>query len=151
MHHLTTLKIKVIMKILFLNLAVLLTFSATAQKKSTSSKNNTNSTNSSKTVTAPQLNQQYDNATVNVVTKNEKVEKSSNIEEKYKFIINQNASKIKEVEDKLTAKKNELNKVDKLKNNNSINTDIQKARVDMLSEFLGKEVAEYYLKQNKYN
>ena len=76
------------MKILFLNLAVLLTFSATAQKKSTSSKNNTNSTNSSKTVTAPQLNQQYDNATVNVVTKNEKVEKSSNIEEKYKFIIN---------------------------------------------------------------
>jgi hypothetical protein len=139
------------MKILFLNLAILLTFSATAQKKSTSTKNNSNSTNSSKTVSASQLNQQYDNDTVNVVTKNEKVENITIVEEKYKFIIYQNASKIKEVEDKLTAKKNDYIKVDKLKNINSINTDIKKARVDMLSEFLGKEVAAYYLEQNKYN
>lgn len=139
------------MKILFLNLAILLTFSAFAQNKSTSTKNTTNSTSSTKKVTVNQLNQQYDNAAVNVVTNNEKVENNNIVEEKYKLIINQNASKIKEVEDKLMAKRNDYNKVDKLKNNNSIDNDIQKARVDMLSEFLGKEVTEYYLKQNKYN
>jgi hypothetical protein len=139
------------MKILFLSLAVISSFCATAQQKSTGTKSSTNPVNTTKSSSNAQLNQQYDNANVTVVNKNEELRNSNNIEEKYKFIINQNSSRIKEVEDKLSAKSSEYNKVDKLKNNKTLSSDIDKSIYGMLSEFLGKDATDYYLKHKKSN
>jgi hypothetical protein len=139
------------MKIKFFLLSLgLFVFSATmAQKKTSTTKTSKASLTTGQSTSNNPL---YQQAETQIITTQSPVKttpaKAETIEDKYQMIIDQNLSAIKEIDKKLEEKKNAYSKDEKLKNSSSISSELIGARFQMISEIIGPDAANYYIKKH---
>jgi len=139
------------MKIKFLLLSLgLFIFSAVmAQKKTTAPKVSHSAPTKVQTTSNNPLYQQSESQVITTKsTQNTSPVKAETIEDKYQMIIDQNLSAIKEIDKKLEEKKNAYSKDEKLKNSSSISSELTGARFQMISEIIGPDAANYYIKKH---
>lgn len=135
-------------------IAVCFVSTSFAQKKTAT----TSKKAQSKTITTPvsktsQIGQAYENpvpATTKSTAASEKV-KAVSAEDKYQMMIDENISKIRDVDSKLSEKKKAYMNDSKVKNNANISSELNKARFDMISEIVGQDAANYYIKSHSLN